>query len=200
MILAAHLGHHDARAQMYDAASTILAQKLSQVKGVGQVIVGGSSLPAVRVELNPGAEQLRHRAGGCPHRARTPPTPIGPKGSSSDGERGPGRSTPTTSCIKAERVPAADRRLAERRAGAPLGRRRRAGLRRGPAQRRARERQAGGAHDHLPAARREHHRDRRSRPRACCRSCEASIPPRSSVAVVASTERRRSAPRCTTSR
>ena len=39
--------------QMYDAASTILAQKISQVSGVGQVNVGGSSLPAVRVELNP---------------------------------------------------------------------------------------------------------------------------------------------------
>jgi multidrug efflux pump len=39
--------------QMYDAASTIIAQKLSQVRGVGQVTVGGSSLPAVRVELNP---------------------------------------------------------------------------------------------------------------------------------------------------
>ena len=38
------------RAQLYDAASTILAQKLSQSKGVGQVTVGGSSLPAVRVE------------------------------------------------------------------------------------------------------------------------------------------------------
>ncbi|CAM9774137.1 unnamed protein product, partial [Phaeothamnion confervicola] len=43
------------RGQMYDAASTILAQKLSQVKGIGQVTVGGSSLPAVRVELNPTA-------------------------------------------------------------------------------------------------------------------------------------------------
>jgi multidrug efflux pump len=41
------------KGQMYDAASTVLAQKLSQVSGVGQVIVGGSSLPAVRVELNP---------------------------------------------------------------------------------------------------------------------------------------------------
>src|SRR5512136_1804321 len=40
-------------AQMYDAASTILQQKLSQVRGVGQVFVGGSSLPAVRVDLNP---------------------------------------------------------------------------------------------------------------------------------------------------
>jgi len=41
--------------KLYDAASTVLAQKLSQVKGVGQVSVGGSSLPAVRVELNPAA-------------------------------------------------------------------------------------------------------------------------------------------------
>jgi hydrophobe/amphiphile efflux-1 (HAE1) family protein len=39
--------------QMYDAASSILQQKLSQVKGVGQVVVGGSALPAVRVEVNP---------------------------------------------------------------------------------------------------------------------------------------------------
>jgi hydrophobe/amphiphile efflux-1 (HAE1) family protein len=43
------------RGQMYDVASTILQQKLAQVDGVGQVIVGGSSLPAVRVELNPTA-------------------------------------------------------------------------------------------------------------------------------------------------
>ncbi len=39
--------------RMYDAASTILQQRLSQLEGVGQVTVGGSSLPAVRVELNP---------------------------------------------------------------------------------------------------------------------------------------------------
>ena len=39
--------------QIYDAGSTVLAQKLSQIQGVGQVSVGGSSLPAVRVELNP---------------------------------------------------------------------------------------------------------------------------------------------------
>jgi multidrug efflux pump len=41
--------------QMYDSASTILQQKLSQVTGVGNVGVNGSSLPAVRVELNPDA-------------------------------------------------------------------------------------------------------------------------------------------------
>jgi len=39
--------------EMYGAASTILQQKLSQVKGVGSVFVGGSSLPGVRVEVNP---------------------------------------------------------------------------------------------------------------------------------------------------
>src|SRR6195256_4531168 len=41
------------RGRMYDAASTILAQKLSQVQGIVQVTVSGSALPAVRVELNP---------------------------------------------------------------------------------------------------------------------------------------------------
>src|ERR1700739_2798701 len=41
--------------QVYDAAETILSQKLSQVSGVGQVQVGGSSRPALRVELNPNA-------------------------------------------------------------------------------------------------------------------------------------------------
>ena len=55
------------KGQMYDAASTVMAQSLSQVEGVGQVIVGGGALPAVRVELNPtmlnkygiGLEQVR---------------------------------------------------------------------------------------------------------------------------------------------
>jgi multidrug efflux pump len=55
------------KAQMYDAASSIMAQKLAQISGVGQVIVGGSSLPGVRVELDPrvlnkyniGLEQVR---------------------------------------------------------------------------------------------------------------------------------------------
>ena len=48
------------RGQMYDTASTIVAQKIAQVEGIGQVQVGGSSLPAVRVELNPAA--LNHYA------------------------------------------------------------------------------------------------------------------------------------------
>ena len=40
---------------LYDFASTVLGQKLSQIHGVGEVMVWGSSLPAVRVQLNPNA-------------------------------------------------------------------------------------------------------------------------------------------------
>jgi multidrug efflux pump len=41
------------RGQMYDAASTILAQRIAQIEGIGQVNIGGGALPAVRVELDP---------------------------------------------------------------------------------------------------------------------------------------------------
>ena len=55
------------KGQIYDAASTVMAQSLSRIRGVGQVVVGGGALPAVRVELNPsmlskygiGLEQVR---------------------------------------------------------------------------------------------------------------------------------------------
>ena len=52
MLLALTSNVYD-RGPMYDAASTIIQQRLSQIQGVGQVTVGGSSLPSVRVELNP---------------------------------------------------------------------------------------------------------------------------------------------------
>lgn len=42
-------------AALYDSAATILAQKISQIKGVGQVGIDGASLPAVRIQLNPNA-------------------------------------------------------------------------------------------------------------------------------------------------
>jgi len=73
--------------QMYDAASTIIAQKLSQVSGVGQVSVGGSSLPAVRVELNP--ESLNKYGIGLEdvRAALTAANANRPKGSLEDGDR-----------------------------------------------------------------------------------------------------------------
>jgi len=59
--------------RLYDAASSILQQKLAQVQGVGQVVVGGSALPGVRAELNPmvlnkygiGLEQVRAALGAA---------------------------------------------------------------------------------------------------------------------------------------
>ncbi len=52
MILALTSDVYD-RGQLYDAASTIIQQRLLQIPGVGQVIVGGGALPAVRVDVNP---------------------------------------------------------------------------------------------------------------------------------------------------
>ncbi|HUN92212.1 MAG TPA: efflux RND transporter permease subunit [Burkholderiaceae bacterium] len=43
------------RGQIFDAAASVLQQKFSQLEGIGQVTLGGGALPAVRVELNPGA-------------------------------------------------------------------------------------------------------------------------------------------------
>src|SRR5262245_23184029 len=52
MILSLRSDSYDI-ARVYDAASSILQQKLSQIEGVGQVTVGGGALPAVRVNVNP---------------------------------------------------------------------------------------------------------------------------------------------------
>ncbi len=75
------------RGEMYDAASTILAQKISQAEGVGQVTVGGASLPAVRVELNPMA--LNKVAIGLDEvrAALSAANANRPKGSVEEGER-----------------------------------------------------------------------------------------------------------------
>ncbi|MEQ1836650.1 MAG: multidrug efflux RND transporter permease subunit [Candidatus Nitrotoga sp.] len=75
------------RGQMYDAASTILAQKISQLKGIGLVTVGGSSLPAVRVSLNPSALN-KYGIGAEDVRAAIVATNANrPKGSLEDGDR-----------------------------------------------------------------------------------------------------------------
>jgi len=57
MILGLTSNKYDKEA-MYDSASTIMEQKLSQIQGVGQVAVGGASYPSVRVDVNP--PQLHH--------------------------------------------------------------------------------------------------------------------------------------------
>jgi multidrug efflux pump len=75
------------RPRMYDIAASVLQQKLSQVPGVGQVIVGGGALPAVRVDLNPLA--LNHAGLGLEdvRAALASANANRPKGELSDGER-----------------------------------------------------------------------------------------------------------------
>jgi multidrug efflux pump len=75
------------RGQIYDAASNVLAQRLSQLSGIGNVIIGGATLPAVRVELNPqaiykygiGLEDVRAALASA--------NANSPKGSVDDGDR-----------------------------------------------------------------------------------------------------------------
>jgi multidrug efflux pump len=75
------------RGQTYDAASQVMQQRLSQIEGVGQVEIGGSSLPAVRVELNPlalskygiGLEDVRAALAAA--------NAYSPKGAIEDGDR-----------------------------------------------------------------------------------------------------------------
>ncbi|MBU6478930.1 MAG: multidrug efflux RND transporter permease subunit [Nitrospirae bacterium] len=75
------------RGRMYDAASSILQQKLSQVDGVGQVYVGGGSLPAVRVDLNPTALNKYGIGLGDVRRMLSSTNVNRPKGQLADGIR-----------------------------------------------------------------------------------------------------------------
>ena len=75
------------RGEMYDAASSILQQKLSQVEGVGQVNVGGGSLPAVRVDLNPTALNKYGIGLGDVRRMLSSTNVNRPKGQLTDGTR-----------------------------------------------------------------------------------------------------------------
>ena len=127
--------------QIYDSASTILQQKLSQVDGIGQVQIGGGSLPAVRVDLNPralfkygiGLEDVRAALSAANANA--------PKGAIEQGASNI-RSTSTTGDAQPTQYQHADRRLSQQRGGAAHRCRRRQRRRRGRAQHRHGERQA----------------------------------------------------------
>lgn len=72
---------------LYDVSSTILAQKISQIRGVGEVSVGGSSLPAVRVQLNPHALSHYGIALDEVRRAISAANSMRPRGSIDNDER-----------------------------------------------------------------------------------------------------------------
>jgi multidrug efflux pump len=72
---------------LYDFASTILAQKIAQISGVGEVSVGGSSLPAVRIQLNPHALAHYGIALDEVRRAISATNSVRPRGAIEDGQR-----------------------------------------------------------------------------------------------------------------
>ena len=164
----------------------ILQQQLSRVEGVGQVFVGGSSLPAVRVELNP---QALSRYGARPRgraRACSPRTNVRrPKGQLADGDTDLGDRDQRSAAPAPTQYRPLDRRLRERRARSAssdvadvedsVEDLRTAGLANGkPAVLRG----------PLPQPGREHHRDRRPRARGCCRSSRPRCRRRSQLSVV----------------
>ena len=72
---------------LYDLAATVLAQKIAQINGVGEVSVGGSSLPAVRVQLNPHALAHYGVALDEVRRAISATNSVRPRGSIEGGDR-----------------------------------------------------------------------------------------------------------------
>ncbi|MCC6707545.1 MAG: multidrug efflux RND transporter permease subunit [Gammaproteobacteria bacterium] len=73
--------------QLYDVAASVLAQRISQVEGIGQVTVGGSALPAVRVAMKPAAlNHLGLSTADVRHAITTANVNL-PKGALSDGAR-----------------------------------------------------------------------------------------------------------------
>ncbi len=105
--------------KIYDLASTILEQKLSQIQGVGQVFAGGGATPSVRVEVDPKKLEsfgltLGNRSSPCSacrtrmSRAASSLTTASPKTSHQRSD------------LQGRPVPASDRRLSQRRGGAPL--------------------------------------------------------------------------------
>ena len=167
-----------------DLADTRLAQKISQLPGVGLVSISGGQKPAVRIQANPTAlaayglslEDLRTALGQAnvnqakgsfdgPRQAYT--IDANDQLLTSDAVRA-ARSSPTATARRcgSSDVADVDRRRGERQAG------------------RLDERHARGDREHPAAAGRQHHRAWSTASRRCCRSCKASLPPSINVAVL----------------
>ena len=142
--------------RLYDLASTILEQKLSQIQGVGQVGVGGGATPSVRVEVDP----KKLESFGLTLRQRSVVAEPGelplPRGQLSDG-------APSTDIVTNDQIStAADYAplivgLPQRRRHASSGCCRRRGLHPEPSHRRLLGRRPIRLRHHLPPARRQHH-------------------------------------------
>ena len=163
MVIAMSSTTHTA-GQLYDLASNILQQRLSQLPGIGEVDVSGAALPAVRIEINPGA--IFHYGIGLEdiRAALASANANSPKGAIEDDDY-------HYQIYANDQASHADQYrdlVIAYRNGAPV----RLGevaevleFGRGPAQRRHGERQVGHRRHSVAPARRQHHRGRRRRSR-----------------------------------
>ena len=180
-----------------DLSETRLAQKISQLTGVGLVSVSGGQRPAVRIQLNPQSlaayglniDDVRTTLGNL--NVNTPKGNFdGPTQASDHQRQRPGH--------QRRAIPHPDRRLSQRRAGPALGRRHH---RQRPGKHQARrlgQYDAGDHHQCAASARRQYHPGRRPHPSSCCRRS----PPRCrrrSTSPCSATAPSRSAPRSRTS-
>ena len=118
----AYFGDDVAR-QIYDTVSNIVSQRLAQVDGVGDVEIGGCTLPAVRIELLPlRSTNTASAAKTCALLRSRRATPTGRRGRSRATARA--CSLPQTPAPARRRLRADGRRLAQRRGSAARGRRR----------------------------------------------------------------------------
>ena len=155
MILGLTSNKYD-KEKMYDEASTVMEQKLSQIPGVGQVVVGGASLPAVRVDVNPTQLNSYGLTLDNVRSVLSLQNSDLAKGQLSDGA--------VTADIldndqisKAAPIQAADRRLPQWSGGPFVRRCHGDGRRAGHPQCRISERNSFGHGHHLPPARRQYH-------------------------------------------
>ena len=148
--------------KLYDLASTILEQKLSQIQGVGQVGVQGGGTPSVRVEVNPTKLESFGLTLGSVQSVLSLQNSHSPRGQLSnngDHRRHPYQRPDLRGC----RLSTSDHRLSQRRSRPSFRCRRRRGLHAEYPHRRIHRRHQGGGAHHLPPARRQHYSDRRSR-------------------------------------
>ena len=155
--------------EIYDLASTVLAQKVAQVTGVGDVTVGGGSLPAVRVELEPNALTQYGISLDDVRRTIATANLLRPKGSVEEGQR-------SWQIQASDQLTHADEYkplIVAQRNGASVRLSDVANVYdgvAGPVQLRVLQQQAGRPVDRQPPARRQHHRDGERDPGADARA------------------------------
>ena len=155
--------------EIQNLADTRLAQKLSQLAGVGLVTLSGGQRPAVRVQANPKALAANGLSLEDVRTAIAAANVKQAKGSF-DGAEPLVHDRRQRPAALGRRVPRHRRRLPQRRAAPPLRRRRRDRRRRERPPRGLDERRAGGDRQHPAPARRQRHRGGRPHQARCCRS------------------------------